>query len=125
MRQAALGLALVCAGCAGQTVPAPPNTAHWNMALVTRPAPPRQLDPAQFQVQIRDKAGRPVSGASVLVRLTMPAMDMGPNQATAQAGAAGVYTGGGRFTMPGDWLVTVQADKGRLHQSQSFPVKVR
>lgn len=93
--------------------------------MTTAPDAPRQLDPAQFRVQILDSSGRPVSGASVTVDLTMPAMDMGRNQSAATAGAAGIYTAASRFTMPGDWQVTVQADKGALHQTQSFPLKVR
>ena len=125
MKRAALCFALACGGCASHAVTEPPsNTAHWNITLVTRPALPRQLDPAQFQIQITD-GGKPVSGASVAVQLAMPAMDMGRNQSAAQPGAAGVYTATGRFTMPGNWQVAVQADKGRLHQSQSFPIAVR
>jgi nitrogen fixation protein FixH len=95
------------------------------MALTVLPAAPRQLDPAQFRVQITDsRTGKPVNGAAVIVQLVMPAMDMGRNQVTAQAGAAGVYTASGRFTMPGNWEATVQADKGAAHQTQSFPVLV-
>jgi nitrogen fixation protein FixH len=123
---AALLLVLVGAGCASHNTPAPAaSTAQWRIALASAPASPRQLDPAQFNVQIADSSGRPVSGASVTVQLAMPTMDMGQNQVTAQAGAAGVYTAMGRFTMPGDWQLTVQADKGALHQSQSFPITVR
>ena len=81
--------------------------------------------PGAVSVQITDDKGKPVTGATVAVQLAMPAMDMGRNQAAAQAGAAGVYTASGRFTMPGDWQATVQADKGAAHQSQSFPVTVK
>jgi nitrogen fixation protein FixH len=122
---AALFLVLASAGCASHDAPPAASTAHWRIALTSAPASPRQLDPAQLNVQIAGSSGRPVSGASVNVQLAMPAMDMGQNQVTAQAGAAGVYTATGRFTMPGDWQVTVQADKGALHQSQSFPITVR
>jgi nitrogen fixation protein FixH len=123
---AALLLVLAGAGCASHDAPKPAaSTAQWRIALTSAPAFPRQLDPAQLNVQIADSSGRPVSGASVTVQLAMPTMDMGQNQVTAQAGAAGIYTATGRFTMPGDWQVTVQADKGALHQSQSFPITVR
>ena len=122
---------LLCAGCASRTAspseaPHPPaSTANWQMTLTAVPARPRQLDPTRFQVQLRDRSGKPVTGAQVSVQLAMPAMDMGRNEVTAQAGAAGVYTASGRFTMPGDWQVTVQTDKGAAHQSQSFPITVQ
>ncbi len=128
---AALFLAAACAGCASRDSTTPPvsmaqaSAAQWRIALTSIPAAPRQLDPAQFRVQITGSDGRPVSGASVTVQLAMPTMDMGQNQASAQPGAAGVYTAAGRFTMPGNWQVTVQADKGALHQSQSFPITVQ
>ena len=125
-RGAALCLTLACAGCAHPAAPPPsPSNAHWRMALTLIPAAPRQLDLTQFRVQISDSHGRPVSGAAVTISLVMPAMDMGRNQVTAKSGAAGVYTAVGRFTMPGQWQVTVQAGKGRLHRTLSFPVTVQ
>lgn len=121
---AALCLALACAGCAHPAVPAPSlSNAQWRMALT--PAAPRQLDPTQMTVQISDSHGRPVSGAAVTLSLVMPAMDMGQNQVAAKAGAAGIYTATGRFTMPGQWQATVQATKNTLHQTQSFPITVK
>lgn len=121
-----LCLTLVCAGCAHPMAPIPvPSNAQWHMALTLTPAAPRQLDPTQMTVQISDSRGRPVSGASVTIRLAMPTMDMGQNQVTAGAGAAGVYAATGRFTMPGRWQATVQAGKGGLEQTQFFPVTVQ
>lgn len=122
-----LCLALACAGCAPPAAtppPSPPSNAQWRMALSLTPVAPRQLDPTQFHVQVSDSHGRPVSGASVTFCLVMPAMNMGQNRVTAQAGAAGIYTATGRFTMPGRWQATVQAGKGALHQTQSFAVTV-
>ena len=103
----------------------PAATAYWTIALAAMPAAPRQLDPTQFRVKLTSHNGKPITGAKVAVQLAMPAMDMGRNEVTAQAGAAGAYTAAGRFTMPGVWQVTVQADKGAAHQSQSFPITVQ
>ncbi|MGI4790045.1 MAG: FixH family protein [Janthinobacterium lividum] len=126
VKSAALGIVLLCVGCANKAAPIPSaGTADWRIGLSARPAAPRQMDPAQFRVQITDRGGKPVTGAQVVVGLAMPAMDMGRNQVTALAGAAGVYTASGRFTMPGDWQVTVRADKGKAHQTQSFPITVQ
>ncbi len=125
-RCVALYLTLACAGCANSAAPIPvPSNAQWHMTLTLTPATPRQLDPTRMTVQISDNGGRPVSGAAVAISLVMPAMDMGQNQVKASAGAAGVYTAAGRFTMPGQWRATAQAGKGGLHQTQSFPVTVQ
>ncbi len=125
-RCVALCLVLVCTGCAHPAAPIPvPSNAHWRMALTLTPAAPRQLDSTQMTVRVSDNRGKPVRGAAVRINLTMPTMDMGQNQVPAQAHAAGVYTAAGRFTMPGRWQATVQAGKGGLHQTQSFPVTVQ
>ena len=117
------GFLLFTAGCGQQAAPPAPSPAsapaHWQIQMTTIPAAPQALDPAQFRVHILDSSGRPVSGATVTVNLTMPAMDMGRNQSAAAAGAAGIYTAAGRFTMPGDWQVTVQADKKAQRISRS------
>ena len=127
MRRAALGLtALLLGGCTGHGGQKPPaDTAHWQMGFRVTPSPPRQLDPARFQVQLTDSRNKPVSGAAVTAGLVMPAMDMGRNAVALHETAAGTYTGTGRFTMPGNWEATVSADKGAAHQSQTFPVSVR
>ena len=129
MKWILLCLVIACAGCTDRTVPAVPavpaaDTAHWRIALTADPAAPRQLDPTRFTVQVTD-SGKPVSSAGVEVQLSMPTMDMGRNEVTAQPQSAGTYIANGRFTMPGDWQVTVIADHGKLHQTQSFPIQVQ
>ena len=128
MKRAALGLAaeLLFGGCTGHDSPKQPvNTAHWKIAFSVTPKQPRQLDPAQFQVQLTDSRNKPVSGAAVTAGLVMPAMDMGRNAALLHEAPPGTYTGEGRFTMPGNWEAAVSADKGASHQSRTFPVAVR
>lgn len=93
----------------------------WRIGLKTVPARPQQLDPTQFLVRIKDSSGRPLTGAAVSVQLTMPSMDMGRNAAAAkEVSPPGTYAATGRFTMPGDWQITVQARRGQTSQSQSF-----
>ena len=122
-----LGTLTLGGGCAKPAAPerTAVSAAHWRMTLTCAPTPPRQLDPTQMQVQITDGTGKPVNGAAVTLALAMPTMDMGRNGVVAVAGAPGVYTGTGRFTMPGDWSVTVRAAKDSWQQTQSFPITVR
>jgi nitrogen fixation protein FixH len=117
---------VLAAGCSPRAgSPLHADTAHWKIAFAVTPEQPRQLDPAQFKVQVTDKNKTPVSGAAVTVGLAMPAMDMGRNDVRLHEAPPGTYTGTGRFTMPGDWEAAVSADKGAAHQSQTFPVSVR
>ena len=93
---------------------------------MTHPTYPAQMNKTQFFVQMADKQHRPVSGATVSIALTMPGMDMGQNRVTLKETAAtpGTYTGSGRFSMSGGWQMTVSADRGTVHESQTFPVAV-
>ena len=126
-RLAALAL-LLAAGCSH---PAPraalPVPTPGKITLLVTPIPPRSLDPAQFRAQIADKSGRPVTGATVSVSLSMPAMDMGRNVVALKEITAtpGTYVGIGRFTMSGEWQAAVTADKDAVHQSQTLPISVR
>ena len=122
-----LAVTLLClsAGCTQHTTIVPADTVHWHIALSVTPRQPRQLDPVQFQVQVKDTNQKPVPGAAVTIRLAMPAMDMGRNEVKLhEMTPLGTYAGSGRFTMPGDWQITATADKGAAHQSQTFPVTV-
>lgn len=96
-----------------------------NLALDMTPRPVMSLDPTALTVRIRDAAGRPVSGATVTLRLDMPAMPMGRNEVRARETMAGAYAGTGRFTMAGAWRVAVTAVKGPERASRAFPVEVR
>ena len=123
-----LWVALILTGCTPRAtgppraLPADPNL---QIALATRPASPRQLDPTQFLVTLKDAQKRPVSGATVTADLAMPGMDMGHDSVTLTPGAAGVYVGTGRFTMPGDWQVTVTTTRGRDRAAHVFSLSVR
>ena len=55
----------------------------------------------------------------------MPDMDMGKNAVPLTPQGPGEYTGRGRFTMPGDWRITVTAQKADGHCVCVFPVSVR
>ena len=118
--------ATLAAGCAPPrpaAVPTPP----YAFAIIgkTTSLYPVQMNQTQFQAQVTDKNGRPVSGAAVSISLAMPGMDMGKNMVMlSETKTPGVYTGTGRFGMPGGWQMTVTADKGAAHQSQTFPVSV-
>jgi len=125
MRRAGLLLFLFCAGCAPHPAAAPRPNPRLNLALDRAPRPPMSLDPTFLTVRVTDAAGKPVTGASVSLRLDMPAMAMGDNVVAARETAPGTYAGTGRFTMAGAWRVTASAAKGPERASRAFPVEVR
>ena len=118
---------LLCAGCTPHPAALPREDLNpdLRLALDTTPNPPSSLDPTTFTVRASDAKGRPVSGATVSVRLDMPAMPMGDNGIGLKPGVVGAYTGTGRFTMAGDWRVTVTAAQGGRSATQGFSLRVR
>lgn len=120
---------LLMTGCARQAVvPAPtaaPAPGGARVLLTLSPAAPRALDPTVFTVHVTGKDHRPVVNAHMTADLTMPGMQMPPSRVFLTPAAPGTYTGQGRFSMPGQWAVTVSgADKGRRTMAV-FPITVR
>jgi nitrogen fixation protein FixH len=123
-----LVIGLILTGCAPHSVPRPlmmRYDANLNIALTTQPSSPRSLDPTHFTVTLKDAQGQPVTGANARINLQMPTMDMGQNRVVLSPQSPGLYVGKGRFTMSGDWQMTVTATKGSEHATQSFPVTVQ
>jgi nitrogen fixation protein FixH len=108
-----------------QSPPVAVINSNLRIALQLSPRLVRQMDPVTLTVRLSNAHGEPVKGASVRADLVMPAMDMGKNALTLMPTAKGVYTGTDRFTMDGDWQVTITAAKGQEKAVQSFPVTVR
>ena len=93
--------------------------------LTFSPAAPRALDATTFIVHTVGSDKRPVVNAQMTADLTMPGMQMPPSRVSLTPAAPGIYTGQGRFSMPGQWAVTVSgADEGRRTQAV-FPITVR
>ncbi len=75
-------------------------------------AAPRVGETAVFAVEARDRAGRPLSGATVEARFVRPGTaDLDRAMALAATGA-GVYHGRVRLDAPGRWEVTVTLRRG-------------
>src|SRR5262245_12803066 len=88
------------------------------ITLKTTPTPPT-MGSNQFEVTVKDAAGKPVDGADVSVVFVMPAMpemkmpEM-KKETKLKAAGAGKYAGTGEVMMAGKWNVTVTVkEKGR------------
>ena len=70
------------------------------------PRPPH-VGPARITLRISDRAGNPISGASVRLEGNMTHAGMAPSFGTAEETAPGRYRATLDFSMSGDWLILV------------------
>ncbi|MGE5620421.1 MAG: FixH family protein [Sphingomonadaceae bacterium] len=114
-------LALMATACGRTTAAAGGGGAQVELESVGEKA----VGPATIEVLLRDAQGRPIESAEVSVRGDMNHAGMKPVQAAAKHTGGGRYqTEGFRFTMGGDWILTVLAtlpDGEKLERS--FDVK--
>ena len=78
--------------------------------LRTEPAPPRN-GKNDFEVTVKDAAGKPITDADVSLRLVMPAMPGMESTVKLASAGNGAYKGTGTIGMSGDWDVTVTATR--------------
>ncbi len=75
----------------------------------TDPAPPRS-GKNDFEVTLKDVAGKPITDAVVSLAFSMPAMpSMKTDAVQLTSAGTGVYKGSGTVGMSGDWDVTITA----------------
>lgn len=124
------------AGAAPAQVPSPqsrqPSSAG-SLAITfrTSPSPPRGAADNEFEVTVRDRQGKPIDGAEVVVMLymaAMPAMRMPEmrNEVKLEGAGNGRYTGAGQVMVAGSWTVTVsvrQSGKEIGQQKVTLTVK--
>lgn len=69
---------------------------------------PNPLRPgrATFMIDVKDKNGKPVDGATVSFDINMTAMNMGTQRGTATSQGNGRYSALGNMSMRGPWRVT-------------------
>jgi hypothetical protein len=120
---------LLSAGCAPKAVApahsAAPAPSDEHVLLTFSPAVPRALDPVVFTVHVTGKDDRPITKVQVTADLSMPGMEMPPNTVFLTPSAPGTYTGQSRFSMPGQWAVTVTALNKGSRTVTPFPITVR
>lgn len=100
---------LVTAGCqrASQQTAAD-QAPEMAATLVVEPSP-AAVGPATLQVRLADAGGAPVEGAHISLKGDMSHAGMAPVLAEASGGAGGLYQASWRWTMAGDWWVTLTA----------------
>jgi nitrogen fixation protein FixH len=101
-----------------------------DITLRSQPDPPRSGE-NQFEVTVKDPAGKPVDDAQVTVQFSMaamPTMNMPAmrSEAKLMPAGGGVYRGTGNVMMAGRWDVTVNVTRsGQRLGSQQLTVVAR
>lgn len=97
---------LVLGGCRGELDTGDPGLV---LDVAISPTPPT-VGPARLLITLQDTAGAPLEGAEIVVEGNMSHAGMVPVVDTAQAQGPGDYAiEDFRFTMAGDWILTLQA----------------
>ena len=109
-RTAAAVVATSCVVVIGQTGCAPSQQDGLGLTVDVGISPtPPLVGPTRLLISLSDSAGAPVEGAEVQVEGNMTHAGMAPVFATAQDEGEGKYViPGFRFTMAGDWILTVR-----------------
>ncbi len=101
-----VGLFLTSWACRGEGSAESPDL---QLDVSVSPTPP-MVGPAQVVAFLTDTTGAPLTGAQVLIRGDMTHAGMSPVIDTAEEAGPGRYAVQDfRFTMAGDWILTVQA----------------
>ena len=115
---------LAIAGCAA---PAAPNAGgSTELTLTTNPNPASSTGETELVIEVKDGAGKALSGATVTVTADMAAHSMGAMQGQATDQGNGRYATKVPFGMAGDWKITVEVRQGdTVLATQDFTIPVQ
>ena len=90
--------------------------------------PPAKLK-ANFEmamkIKVADAKGKPVTGATVEMVLTMVDMDHGEHKSPTKMTSPGIYEGNANFFMVGGWNLEVRVKKGDKSKAQKIRIDVK
>jgi hypothetical protein len=106
-------VALLLAACGGDVEAGPTGvTGDLQLSLTTRPNPPVRNESATVVVEVKDKDGKPVEGATVMLASGMIGMSHGGPKGQLADMGGGTYEGAGKFSMGGTWRIEIEASAG-------------
>jgi hypothetical protein len=120
--------ALAVGGCAAPAAApaAPAAGGPPQVTLTTNPNPASSAGETEFVVEVKDSAGKPLSGVKVLVTADMAAHSMGAMQGEATDQGNGRYATKIPFGMAGDWKVTIEVRQtDTILATQDFIIPVQ
>jgi len=83
------------------------------------------MDPVEFSLVLKEQSGNKLKGATVMIDLVMPGMEMPENKVKMQENANNEYSGTGMFTMKGDWraVTIIELNGNRKELNFDFVVE--
>ena len=116
-----------CAAPASAPAPATPAlSGPPQVTLTTNPDPAAAAGETELVVDVKDSAGKPLTGAKVLVTADMAAHSMGAMQGEATDQGKGRYATKVPFGMTGDWKITIEVRQGdTVVATQDFTIPVQ
>ena len=78
-----------------------------------------------MKIKVVDGKGKPVTGATVEMVVTMIDMDHGETKTPAKMTSPGVYEGKTSFMMAGGWNLEVRVKKGNQSKAQKIRIDVK
>jgi hypothetical protein len=89
------------------------------------PYPPVSMKPITLLLALSDAEGHTLDGAQIVYNLTMPGMEMPPNQPQASDEGGGLYRAETTFTMSGDWQVQAMVTRNGEPITFTFDISVK
>ena len=119
--------AVVVSACAAPVAaPAPVTGGPPQVTLTTNPGPAAAAGETELVVEVKDRAGKPLTGVKVLVTADMAAHSMGAMQGEATDQGNGRYATKVPFGMAGEWKVTIEVRQGdTVLATQDFVIPVQ
>jgi hypothetical protein len=100
------------------------TSADWKIATEPQKKIMANFD-TPMKIVVKDRKGKPVSGATVELVVKMVDMDHGEHKWPAKMVAPGLYEGKANFFMVGTWTLETRVTKGRLSKVQTTRVEVK
>jgi nitrogen fixation protein FixH len=96
------------------------------LSLSTEPDPAIKQQPTTVRVEVKDKAGVPVEGATVTLKSGMPGMSHGGPKGTLADKGKGIYEATGTFSMGGTWRLGIEVTTtGTSKTTGEFDIQIK
>jgi hypothetical protein len=117
---------LAMVGVSGCAAPAPAASGPVQVTLTTNPNPAASTGETELVIEVKDSAGKAISGATVQVTADMLSHSMGALEGPATDQGSGRYATKVPFGMAGDWAITVEVRQGdTVLATQDFTIPVQ
>ncbi len=120
-----LFLVLLLGACNQAPPPAIDSENGIEAVLLTDPDPPALMQETVLKITLFDHTRQEIAGAKLSLDLTMPGMEMPPNQPAVTEVDSGLYEARTILTMAGPWDVLLTVQYAGKTDYFNFPLEVK